>query len=94
MRYFIFIGALVLFSVRSYSQKFTAEKSHVSFFSDAAIEDISAENTKASSIFNTATSEIVFSIPIKDFRFAKALMQEHFNEKYMDSEKFPKATFQ
>jgi polyisoprenoid-binding protein YceI len=77
-----------------YGQKYSSEKSFVSFFSKAAIEDITAENTKSTSLFNESTGEIVFVIPIKDFEFAKALMKEHFNEKYMDTEKFPKATFQ
>ncbi len=75
------------------AQKMTAEKTFVSFFSKASIEDIKAENTKAMSIFNSETMDIVFSIPIKDFEFDKALMKEHFNEKYLESEKFPKATF-
>lgn len=74
-------------------QKYKTEKSEVSFFSDAPVEDISAENKKATSIFNASNGEIAFSIPIKEFRFAKSLMQEHFNERYMDSDKFPKATF-
>jgi len=81
-------------TITVYGQKFVSEKSFISFFSDAAIEDISAENKKATSIFNAGTSEIVFSVPMKDFKFAKTLMQEHFNEKYMESEKYPKATFQ
>lgn len=80
--------------VTAYGQKYTAEKSYVSFYSHATIEDITAHNTKSSSIFNAATNEIVFSIPIKEFEFAKSLMREHFNEKYMDSEKIPKSTFQ
>src|SRR6478609_8036189 len=90
----IFIGTLFLIAGIAAGQKFVVEKSQVSFFSDAAIEDITAENKKASSIFNSGTSEIVFSIPINEFQFAKTLMQEHFNEKYMESEKYPKATFQ
>src|SRR5258708_3817109 len=76
------------------AQKFSVEKSYVKFFSDASIEDITADNTKASSIFNEATGEVVFAIPIQEFQFAKSLMKEHFNEKYLESEKFPKATFQ
>ena len=76
------------------AQKFSLEKSHVSFFSDATVEDITAANTKTASIFNTATGDIAFSVPIKEFQFAKSLMQEHFNEKYMESDKYPKATFQ
>jgi polyisoprenoid-binding protein YceI len=75
-------------------QKYVIEKSYVSFFSHAAIEDIKADNKKVSSIFNVATGEVVFSIPINEFQFAKSLMQEHFNEKYMESDKYPKATFQ
>jgi hypothetical protein len=85
---------LVLLSLPTVAQKFVVEKSMVSFFSDAAIEDIKAENTRASGIFNAATAEIVFSVPIIEFKFDKALMREHFNEKYMETEKFPKATFQ
>jgi polyisoprenoid-binding protein YceI len=76
------------------AQKFTVEKSTVVFFSDALIEDITATNKKASGIFNSDNGDIVFSIPVNAFKFAKALMQEHFNEKYMESDKFPKATFQ
>jgi hypothetical protein len=75
------------------AQKLTAERTFVSFFSKASIEDIKGENTKAMSIFNSETMDIVFSIPIKEFEFDKALMKEHFNEKYLESEKFPMATF-
>jgi len=85
---------MVLLYFNGWSQKYSAEKSFVSFYSHATIEDITAENTKSVSIFNAATGDIAFSIPIKEFEFAKSLMKEHFNEKYMDSEKFPKSTFQ
>ena len=70
------------------------EQTFVSFFSDAAIEDITAENKKAAGVFNSATGDIAFSIPIKEYQFAKSLMKEHFNEKYMETEKYPKSTFQ
>jgi len=91
-----FLLILVWFAVSFglQAQKFAAEKSYVKFFSSAKIEDITAENTKASSIFNEATGEVVFAVPIKEFEFAKSLMKEHFNEKYMESDKYPKATFQ
>ena len=85
---------LMIVSACAFSQKFVIEKSEVSFFSDAAIEDITANNKKSSGLFNAGTSEIVFSIPIMEFQFEKSLMQEHFNEKYMESEKYPKSTFQ
>ena len=53
-------------------QKLSVEKSLITFFSDAAIEDISAKNTKTNSIFDLETGEIAFSIPIKEFKFRYA----------------------
>ncbi|MBN8652748.1 MAG: YceI family protein [Cytophagales bacterium] len=85
---------IVLATQPSLAQKYSLEKSKVVFFSDAAIEDIRAENTKTLSIYNAETNDVAFSIPIKYFQFENATMQEHFNEKYLESEKFPKATFQ
>jgi len=90
--FFITVGIVVAFL--SHAQKFTADKTYIKFFSDAAIEDITAENSKSSSIFNEATGDIVFSIPNKEFEFEKSLMKQHFNEKYMETEQFPKSTFQ
>ncbi len=77
-----------------YGQKYSAQQSTVSFFSDAPVEDIKAENHKAISLLNVSTGEVAISIPIKDFEFAKSLMKEHFNEKYLESDKYPKAVFQ
>ena len=88
------ILVLMIFASGSlFAQKYKSERSTVTFFSDATIEDIAATNEKSASIFDSATGEIVFLITIMDFQFEKSLMQEHFNEKYMESEKFPKATF-
>jgi len=75
-------------------QKYVTEATVVSFFSHATIEDIAAANKKAVGIFNTSNGDIAFSVPIQEFTFAKSLMQEHFNEKYMESDKYPKSTFQ
>lgn len=76
------------------SQKLVLEKSRIVFFSDAPVEDILAENVKTAGLFNPLTGDIAFSVPIRGFQFEKSLMQEHFNEKYMESDKYPKATFQ
>lgn len=83
---------IITFSAQG--QKFSTEKTFVSFFSDAAIEDITADNTKTVGAFNAATGDIAFSVPIKEYEFEKSLMKEHFNEKYMETEQFPKSTFQ
>ena len=66
----------------------------VSFFSKTPMENIDAINNEVSSMINTGTGEIVFAVLVKSFRFEKALMEEHFNENYMESNKFPKSTFQ
>ena len=92
IKYFFRVLFLVV-AFNASAQKYVVENGVITFFSDAVIEDIKAENIKMSSIFNIETSDIAFSIPIREFQFEKKLMQQHFNEKYMDSEKFPKGTF-
>ncbi len=77
----------------SNAQKFITEKSEISFFSEALLENIEAVNTKSVSIIDSENGEIVISIPMKEFQFKKSLMQEHFNEKYIESHKYPKSTF-
>lgn len=74
-------------------QTFTLQKSQVSFYSSAPVEDIEAVSTKTRSLFNVKTGEVAFVIPIKSFEFRKKLMQEHFNEKFMESHQYPEATF-
>jgi len=65
----------------------------ISFFSDSPIEDISAENKSLRSILNLSNNEIAFIVPVRKFHFKKALMEEHFNEKYLESDTYPMATF-
>ncbi|MBK6987795.1 MAG: YceI family protein [Bacteroidetes bacterium] len=65
----------------------------MTFYSHAPIEDITAENKQPGSMINMTTRDIAVIIPIRNFKFAKELMQEHFNEKYMESEKYPMASF-
>lgn len=84
---------LVTISNESFAQKFITSRSDITFYSYAPIEDIQATNVRGRSIINLSTGELVFSVPIKHFIFEKALMQEHFNENYMESDKHPNATF-
>jgi len=78
----------------SQGQKFKSTQSTVVFFSEAAIEDIAATNSRATSLFDASTGEVAFLVPIGGFQFEKTLMQQHFNEKYMESHKFPTASFE
>jgi polyisoprenoid-binding protein YceI len=92
---FLFLAlAFACFNVVATDQKYSTEQTFVSFFSDAAIEDIKADNKKTVGVFNSSTGDIAFSVPIKEYEFEKSLMKEHFNEKYMETEKYPKSTFQ
>ena len=65
----------------------------ISFTASTPLEDIDAINKSTTSIFDTSTGQIEFAVLIKGFEFRRGLMQEHFNENYMESEKFPKSIF-
>lgn len=91
--YFITLLICIAFTVDLYSQKYKSIASGIKFYSEAPVENIEAFNQDGQSAINLETGEIVFSIPINSFIFEKSLMQEHFNENYLESEKYPKATF-
>lgn len=76
-----------------FAQKYEAYEGSITFFSDEILEDITAVNYNVQSILDADNGEVVFVVQIKDFEFEKSLMREHFNEKYMESDKFPKAIF-
>lgn len=80
-------------SVGLQAQKLSTRTGEVSFFSAAAVENIQAKNTAVSSLINLTDGEFAFLLAIKSFNFEKALMQEHFNENYMESDIYPKAIF-
>jgi YceI-like domain len=65
----------------------------ISFYSRSKVEKVEADNNEVSSVFNTQTGDFVFAVLLKGFHFTKALMEEHFNENYVESDKFPKSTF-
>ena len=65
----------------------------VSFYSDTPLETIEASNKKTGSIINATSGELAVQMKITDFVFPNKLMQEHFNENYLESEKYPTAVF-
>jgi len=73
--------------------KYFSREGKVQFFSKAPMEDIEAINRKATAVLDTETGKMEFSVLMKAFEFEKALMMEHFNENYVESNKFPKAIF-
>ena len=65
----------------------------VAFQAGTALEDIDGANKSTTSVFDAITGQIEFALLVKGFEFKSALMMEHFNENYLESNKYPKAVF-
>ena len=92
----LFLAATAaLVSMSSFAQIYIAKdkSAQIKFFSETPVENIDATNEAVTSILNTSTDSVVVKVPINAFIFPKSLMQEHFNENYMESAKFPQAKF-
>ncbi|WP_214073099.1 YceI family protein [Mucilaginibacter sp. dw_454] len=72
---------------------YACKNAEISLFSSAPIEDIAAKTSSGQSVYNAATGDLVFSVAINTFKFPKSLMQDHFNSDYLESDKYPHATF-
>lgn len=72
---------------------FVCTGGEITFFSHSTVEDIDATSKSMNSILNIATGEIVYVVPMTSFKFKKALMQEHFNDKYVESDKYQNASY-
>jgi hypothetical protein len=75
------------------AQKFMTKNGYIGFYSHTPMEDIKADNNQVVGALDIKSGEIVFQALIKSFHFDRALMEEHFNENYMESDKFPKSVF-
>ncbi len=73
---------------------FMTRNGQISFFSKTPVENIEGINNEVTSMLESGKGDFVFAVLIKSFHFKKALMEEHFNENYLESNKYPKATFQ
>jgi len=94
MKKIFLILSIITYSIISFSQNvYITKKAKIDFFSSTLIEDIKAVNSDVISIIKTKTGEVSFGVSIKSFVFENSLMQEHFNENYMESDKFPNAKF-
>lgn len=85
--------ALVFFAQLAIGQKYFSKTGKISFSAQASIEKIEAQNTSASTVIDAATGVVEWGVLIQGFKFEKALMQDHFNENYMESTIYPKAKF-
>ena len=93
MKLLYFIMLSLCFLPAGAQDIFFTRTGKIEFHSGTSIEDIDGVNNEVASMLNIKTGEMAFTVLVKSFHFKRALMEEHFNENYMESEKFPKATF-
>ena len=84
---------LILGFLPTQAQKYFTKEGSITFHSNAPLEKIEASNTSVTSVIDIESGRMEFAVLIKAFQFEKALMQEHFNENYMESSTYPKASF-
>lgn len=87
----IFLLLIICHSLSA--QKYISKEGTISFFSETPLENISAVNKNVSAVYDLASSDLVFQLDIEKFIFPIALMQEHFNENYLESDIYPKSKF-
>ncbi len=89
------VSILFLSCVFSFSQeKYLTKSGSITFEASVpSFEEVKAKNSSVSAILNTKTGEFASLALLKGFRFKVALMEEHFNENYVESDTYPKAIF-
>ncbi|MCY7422772.1 MAG: YceI family protein [Chitinophagaceae bacterium] len=93
MRKFLCSFILLSFSLIGNAQLFSTRSASVSFYSSTPLEDIKAKSSDVESKLLSTTGQLTFMLLVKSFRFDNEMMEEHFNESYLESDKFPKADF-
>jgi polyisoprenoid-binding protein YceI len=90
----ILFATLVLTVSVSFGQgKFYTKTGKISFISKAPLEEIEGKNKTVTAVVDSKTGAMQFAVQMKGFEFEKQLMQQHFNENYVESDKYPKAEF-
>src|SRR5688500_7889636 len=92
---FWLVGILVFVTIFADAQvKLGIDKGSINFTSNAQLELIKASSDKVQGLLDPNNNQFAFAVDIKSFQgFNSQLQREHFNEKYLESEKFPKARF-
>ena len=95
MKQLLLLFTLILSHQVLFSQQFYTDKGVTKFDgSKAAFEPIKASNNNTVSIIDSSNGQIAAVIRISEFDFRLGLMQEHFNENYLESNVYPKSTFE
>jgi len=89
----ILVALFLTGTTGAYSQLYSTRTGFIGFYSKTALEDIKGENNQVYAVIDAGKKNIAFQALLKGFIFPKELMQEHFNENYVESDKYPKTTF-
>lgn len=92
-KFLLLLPIIICFGFTITDEEFIERQGQVTFFSYTSVENIQATNNQALSLFNPKSNKIAVSILMRAFVFKKSLMHEHFNESYIESDLYPKATF-
>lgn len=94
MKYYLFPILALLLVCKTFAQdKFFTKNGRIIFTSKALMEKIEGKNKTSVAVLDTKNGNLQFAVQMKGFEFEKSLMEEHFNENYVESDKFPKAEF-
>lgn len=95
MKKIVILTVALLIGGATFSQKMLTRKGEIKFDATVpgALDEVIGTNTTVSSIFDKTTGDLVVQAMVKSFKFKSPLMEEHFNENYMESDKQPKASF-
>lgn len=93
MKRFLLIALVALFGFHAQAQRYLTKNGMISIYSKTPFETIEALNNQVNCALDIKTSDFVFKVLMKSFEFKRALMQEHFNENYVESDKFQNAMF-
>jgi polyisoprenoid-binding protein YceI len=95
MKKIIVALTVLFFFLRAQAQeKFLTRTGHISFFSEAPLENIEAHNRQVTAIVDAGKGSLAFKVVMKSFEFEKAAMQDHFNKQYLHTDKYPEARFE
>jgi hypothetical protein len=91
----LIVAVVLIFSTNALNAQkvFSTKTGQLFFNASGGIEKIAAVNNQVDSKFVDATGQIIFGVLVKGFKFENQLMEDHFNENYMESSQFPKADF-
>jgi polyisoprenoid-binding protein YceI len=89
----LFLSFCFLLVAAQAQDRYFTKTGNITFLSKAPMEDIEGKNKTVTAVLDTKSGAMQFSVQMKGFEFEKALMQQHFNANYVESDRYPEAVF-